>query len=127
MSEPTRAGRPGDSQPMPIVRNDTVDIQSHVIADIMARRELGIERYGDALRADNGRDAILDAYEEALDLAMYLKQALVEDHRGGMFWLAAWSDELVTIIRDLDPERGNERIDDAVERANAQYEEYLNG
>jgi len=26
----------------------------------------------------NGRDALKDAYEEALDLAMYLKQAMIE-------------------------------------------------
>jgi hypothetical protein len=27
---------------------------------------------------NNGRDALLDAYEEALDLACYLKQAILE-------------------------------------------------
>lgn len=73
----TRAGRHGDSQDMP-VKNDSKDIQSLVIEDIVKRRELGIERYGTALQADNGRDACLDAYEEVIDLAMYLKQHLVE-------------------------------------------------
>ena len=29
-------------------------------------------------KAFNGRDALLDAYEEAIDLCMYLKQAIVE-------------------------------------------------
>ena len=74
----TRANRPGDSQPMPTV-NDHQDIQSAVIADIEARRELGIERYRTALQPFNGRNALLDAYEEVLDLAMYLKQRLVEE------------------------------------------------
>lgn len=68
--------RPGD-QPLP-VPNEHPDIQSQVIADIEARRELGIQRYGSALQPHNGRDALRDAYEEALDLAMYLKQAIVE-------------------------------------------------
>lgn len=68
--------REGD-QPLP-VRNDAPDIQSQVIADIEARRLVGIERYGTALQPHNGRDALRDAYEEALDLAMYLKQAMVE-------------------------------------------------
>ncbi len=63
--------RPGD-QPLP-VRNDTLDIQSQVIADIEERRKLG-----SALQPHNGRDALRDAYEEAIDLAMYLKQAIVE-------------------------------------------------
>ncbi len=72
-----RAGREGDSQAMPVI-NDELDIQSQVIEDIERRREVGIKRYGTALQPHNGRDALLDAYEEALDLCMYLKQALVE-------------------------------------------------
>lgn len=68
--------RPGD-QPLP-VHNDSEDIQSQVIRDIEARRELGVQRYGTALQPHNGRDALRDAYEEAIDLAMYLKQAMVE-------------------------------------------------
>lgn len=75
---PSRAGRPGDSQGMP-TKNDHLDIQSMVISDIEARRAVGIERYGTALQPFNGRSALLDAYEEVLDLAMYLKQKLVED------------------------------------------------
>jgi hypothetical protein len=77
MSAPERAGREGDSQPMPTV-NDEPDIQSRVIADIEARRLVGIKRYGTALQPFNGRDGLTDAYEEALDLAMYLKQVIVE-------------------------------------------------
>jgi len=76
-TSPERAGREGDSQGLPTI-NDERDIQSRVIEDIEARREVGIKRYGTALQPNNGRDALLDAYEEALDLTMYLKQALVE-------------------------------------------------
>ncbi len=68
--------RPGD-QPLP-VPNGQPDVQSMVIEDIRARRELGIQRYGTALQAHNGRDALRDAYEEALDLAMYLRQVIEE-------------------------------------------------
>lgn len=68
--------REGD-QPLPIV-NDHPDIQAAVIADIETRREVGIQRYGTALQPNNGRDMLLDAYEEALDLAIYLKGAIVE-------------------------------------------------
>jgi hypothetical protein len=38
----------------------------------------GIETYGTPLESHNGRDALQDAYEEALDLACYLKQAMIE-------------------------------------------------
>lgn len=68
--------RPGD-QPLPI-RNDAADIQSQVIADVEERRTVGISRYGTALQPHNGRDALRDLYEELLDGAMYVKQAMVE-------------------------------------------------
>lgn len=68
--------RPGD-QPLP-TPNGSGDIQSLVIVDIYERRELGINRYGTALQAHNGRDALQDAYEEAMDLTIYLKQVLME-------------------------------------------------
>lgn len=49
-----------------------------VIADMQERDRLGMERYGKPLVANNGRDALRDAYEEALDLAVYLRQAIEE-------------------------------------------------
>lgn len=67
-------------QPLPIP-NDEPDVQSQVIADIEARRQVGIERYGTALQPFNGRDSLRDAYEEALDLVMYLRQARGEVDR----------------------------------------------
>jgi len=74
---PERAGREGDSQDLPIV-NESEFVQSAVIRDIESRLELGIRRYGTGLQPNNGRDMLLDAYEEALDLAIYLKGALIE-------------------------------------------------
>ena len=59
-------------------KNDQPYIQDLVIADIQKRRELGISRYGTALQPHNGRDALQDAYDEAIDLCQYLKQAIVE-------------------------------------------------
>lgn len=54
------------------------DIVDLVIEDIQERKLLGISRYGGPLRVNNGRNALQDAYEEAMDLAIYLKQALEE-------------------------------------------------
>lgn len=68
--------RPED-QPLPVV-NDRPFIQDLVIADLEARKALGIRRYHTALQPFNGRDALRDAYEEALDLVVYLKQVMVE-------------------------------------------------
>lgn len=58
--------------------NEGVHIHDLVAEDHQGRKALGIERYGTPLGADNGRDALRDAYEEALDLAVYLRQAIEE-------------------------------------------------
>ena len=52
-----------------------------VEADMRAREQVGVARYGTPLQAGNGRDAVRDAYEEALDGCAYLRQAL-EETRG---------------------------------------------
>lgn len=49
-----------------------------VLGDMRARDQLGRERYGTPLRPHNGRDALVDAYYEALDLSAYLRQAILE-------------------------------------------------
>ena len=54
-------------------------IQDLVILDIEARKRVGIERYGTVLQPFNGRSALLDAYQEALDLCQYLRQLLYEE------------------------------------------------
>jgi hypothetical protein len=69
--------RPGD-QPLP-TPNGHPAIQDLVLTDIEARRTLGIQRYGTALQPFNGRNSLRDAYEEALDLAIYLRQLIYED------------------------------------------------
>ena len=49
-----------------------------VMVDMAGRDKLGRERYGTPLQPHNGRDALRDAYEEALDLAVYLRTAMYE-------------------------------------------------
>lgn len=70
----------GDNQPDPI-KTDGPCIQDLVIADIRDRKRVGTERYGTVLQPFNGRDALLDAYQEALDLCIYLRQELYERNR----------------------------------------------
>lgn len=55
-----------------------IDIGRAVQSDIEERINKGTREYGERLQTHNGRNALQDAYEEALDLAMYLKQALLE-------------------------------------------------
>lgn len=71
-------GKPSGNQPLPTRSADSVAIHELVAQDQMARAEMGARKYGDKLHSHNGRNALQDAYEEALDLCVYLKQALVE-------------------------------------------------
>ena len=64
------------SQQKPI--GDGVEIIPLVLSDIEARAEMGKMKYGTYLKSQNGRDALVDAYQEALDLVMYLRQELEE-------------------------------------------------
>ena len=62
----------------PPQRNDGVPIWELVVKDMQARDYVGRARYGTPLQADNGRNPLVDAYQEALDLAVYLRQAIAE-------------------------------------------------
>ena len=70
------SSKAAQSQPDPTPgKQDVADL---VLTDIQARVGLGLERYGTKLQTFNGRDALWDAYQEALDLVMYLRQAITE-------------------------------------------------
>lgn len=47
-----------------------------VIEDLYVRRELGLTRYGRTVSADQDIDMLEEAYEEALDLVIYLRAAI---------------------------------------------------
>jgi len=64
-------------QPKPI-KNELPAVWKLVHIDMLNRNEFGYKKYGTYLQPHNGRDALQDAYEEALDLAVYLRQSLYE-------------------------------------------------
>jgi hypothetical protein len=49
-----------------------------LIAQLRAREAQGIATYGQTLHADDGRDTLVDAAEEALDLLAYLHKARMQ-------------------------------------------------
>ena len=55
-------------QPSPVGNGSIV--VDYVLADVRERAEAGKQRYGTYLRTYNGRDALWDAYQEAIDLVM---------------------------------------------------------
>lgn len=90
--------------------NNTQPIHEQVIDDIKRRAEVGKQNYGTYLQVGNGRDPLLDAYEEAQDKALYLKQAILERDDLVMELEAAReavseeSNRWVSVIRGIDPE-----------------------
>ena len=58
------------------------DITELVMQDLRGRCTVGIAKYGTTLQAHNGRDALVDAYQEALDLVQYLRQ-VIEERKDG--------------------------------------------
>jgi hypothetical protein len=72
-------------QPAPTI-NTRPAVWDLVMQDMKARNEFGKQKYGTPLQAFNGRDALKDAYEEALDLCVYLRTAMEErDNPGNVY------------------------------------------
>ena len=65
-------------QPEPRVVENRGYVYERVIEDMRARADMGLRKYGTYLQACNGRDGLRDAYEEVLDLAVYLRQVIDE-------------------------------------------------
>ena len=64
--------------PQPPPHSGKLNVIDYVMADISQRATAGVQKYGTHLQTHNGRDALWDAYQEALDLSMYLRQAILE-------------------------------------------------
>lgn len=64
-----------DYEPKPIPTEER-PIWELVIEDMKNRDNEGRKKYGTPLQASNGRDALIDAYQEVLDLAVYIRQEI---------------------------------------------------
>jgi hypothetical protein len=71
-----RRGEAATPQPPPV--GNGVGVDGFVIQDILERSEMGKAKYGTTLRTFNGRDALVDLYQELLDAVKYCKQAILE-------------------------------------------------
>ena len=77
MTSLTRSIALMQAEPMP-KRSNLRPVWELVVADMVERDRIGRAKYGTPLQPFNGRDALVDAYQEALDLAVYLRQAIYE-------------------------------------------------
>jgi len=72
----------GAAKPQVKPQGKGAEIAELVKADIEARAQMGETKYGERLRANNGRNALMDLYQEILDAAMYIRQRLEEEKAG---------------------------------------------
>ena len=66
-------------QPDP-VRNEKPACWDLVVKDMKDRDAWGRSKYGTPLQPFNGRDAIVDLYQELLDAVVYCRQLIEELH-----------------------------------------------
>ena len=96
-------------QPSPT--GDGVDVTTSLIATLaptqdelaqdFARRSLkGRLEYGTSLKTHNGRDALVDAYQELLDAAVYLHQRWLELPDSGREWDPYSEKDLMASLRN---------------------------
>lgn len=112
MSEPSTCYRVGDEHPAtvkqsPPTESRHIPIVWLVTHDLERRAAEGRVKYGTLLRGFNGREALTDAYQEALDLAMYLRQLMYEQSA-----LAAENARLKTEIAQLKEMLEKRNVDD---------------
>ncbi|MGL4610445.1 MAG: hypothetical protein ACRCYY_12335 [Trueperaceae bacterium] len=70
----------GQQVVLPEVLKDLLStpLDTQLANDLINRAEMGLAKYGTYLQSHNGRNSLMDAYQETLDLMMYLKQAILE-------------------------------------------------
>ena len=71
-----------------------------VIADMRERDRLGRERYGVPLQPHNGRDALLDMYEELLDACAYGMQVHMEGSSRRLDEALSTALTLASVVKD---------------------------
>jgi hypothetical protein len=64
-------------EPAPKPNNNKYVVNT-VVTNFLLRDDMGTKKYGTHLQPGNGRDSLKDALQEAMDLVMYLTQAIME-------------------------------------------------
>lgn len=71
-------------EPDPVVTSESGDcpVWELVIQDMKQRDEFGRRKYGVPLRTFDGRDSLVDLYQELLDAVVYVRK-LIEERKVG--------------------------------------------
>lgn len=97
-------------QTPPTPREGAVPVWDMVMADMRARDAVGRARYTTPLQANNGRDPLVDLYQELLDATVYCRQAIEERNPGAVVPALPHRAALHTEVRRL-----QNRVDELLE------------
>lgn len=76
--DPIKEQPPPISSPEPKEGGESGSVWAMVLRDMSERERIGIEKYGLPVLWNNGRDHIVDAYQEALDKIVYLRAEILK-------------------------------------------------
>lgn len=79
--------------PEPMSKPGIKDVLPEVIKDFNAREAVGIKKYGITLQTYNGRDALNDALQEAMDQVLYIKQEIMQRQDSFEQKIAEWAND----------------------------------
>jgi hypothetical protein len=74
-------------------------VECQIEKDLEARAEKGLFKYGHYLHTQDGRPPLVDAYQEALDLLMYVAKDNANGQADGDLYSRVWA--VVNILRRL--------------------------
>lgn len=66
-----------ENQPNPM-HNESVPVITQLHTYFERRAAMGVQKYGTPLQAHNGRDGLVDLFEELIDAVQYCAQVLIE-------------------------------------------------
>lgn len=77
---------PGKDEVLPVALDRIIGwtYAKKIGEDLQARHERGLRTYGTPLMTENGRDCLMDLYQEALDGIMYATQYYMESGAGAI-------------------------------------------
>lgn len=70
------------SEPEPPPVDGEKIVVDELIKDLHHRKQFGFGKYGTYLMSNNGRNALVDLYQELLDAVIYCKQIMIETENG---------------------------------------------
>jgi hypothetical protein len=78
------------------------NIVTILLQEIQEKADRGAAKYGSALMSFNGRNSLVDAYQELIDLLMYLRQCVEEDPVGKLKRLKEILASFVPVVEEAE-------------------------